>query len=189
MTRPTTLNVLADADAGRVLPFRLRTSDLAADIPFSLEQLSFETSKTPHGTVTGHTGCFSGFYSRQSSCSGVGPPLLVQSRLLPSFPQGYLLSLFTERMDRTCGQLGHLSYRCDILRAEEDIKAYAYFFRGPRGWQTFLASLQRLINTGSLTMVPDDDSPLPLLRFSMEEVDIGGDFMLRRRKKLRTSPC
>ncbi|KAJ3532634.1 hypothetical protein NM208_g8355 [Fusarium decemcellulare] len=161
---------------------RLRTSDLAADIPFSLEQLSFETSKTPLGTVTGHTGCFSAFYSRQS-CSSVGPPLLVQSRLLPSFPQGYLLSLFTERMDRTCGQLGHLSYRCDILRAEEDIKAYAYFFRGPRGWQTFLASLQRLINTGSLTMVADDDSPLPLLRFSMEEVDIGGDIMLRCRKK------
>ncbi|KAF5011247.1 hypothetical protein FDECE_2646 [Fusarium decemcellulare] len=138
--------------------------------PQSPHSLSFETSKTPFGTVTGHTGCFSAFYSHQPGF--VPPPI-----------QGYLLDSFTARMDQTCGRLGNLSYRCDVLRAEEEIKAYAYFFRGPRGWQTLLASLQRWISAGSLTMIRGDDSPLPHVRFSMEEVEISGDFMLLRRKE------
>ncbi|KAJ3534063.1 hypothetical protein NM208_g7699 [Fusarium decemcellulare] len=120
---------------------------------------------------------------RAGALNSAGPPLVVQPGFVPPPIQGYLLDSFTARMDQTCGRLGNLSYRCDVLRAEEEIKAYAYFFRGPRGWQTLLASLQRWINAGSLTMIRGDDSPLPHVRFSMEEVEISGDFMLLRRKE------
>ncbi|KAF4468511.1 hypothetical protein FALBO_4629 [Fusarium albosuccineum] len=120
---------------------------------------------------------------RPKAQDSVGPPLVIQpGHVLPPI-QGYLLDSFTARMDQTCGPLRNLSYRCDVLRAEEEIKAYAYFFRGPRGWQTLLASLQRWINAGSLTMIRGDDSTMPHVRFSMDEVEISGDFMLLRRKE------